>query len=34
MPSFIAFFQTVAAEVVADYLCKWLDSLFFKGSKH
>ena len=34
MPSFIAFFQTVAAEVVAYYLCKWLDSLFFKGSKH
>ena len=34
MTSFIAFFQTVAAEVVAYYLCKWLDSLFFKGSKH
>ena len=34
MPSFIAFFQTVAAEVEAYYLCKWLDSLFFKGSKH
>ena len=30
MPSFIAFFQTVAAEVVAYYLCKWLDSLFFQ----
>ena len=34
MPSFIAFLQTVTAEVVAYYLCKWLDSLFFKGSKH
>ena len=28
------FIQTVAAQVVAYYLCKWLDSLFFKGSKH
>ena len=34
MDNLIAFFQTVAAEVVAYYLCKWLDSLFFKGSKH
>ena len=24
----------VAAEVVAYYLCKWLDSLMCKGSKH
>ncbi len=33
MPSFIAFFQTVAAEVVAYYLCKWLDSLFLQGQQ-
>ena len=32
--NFITFFQTVAAEVVAYYLCKWLDSLMCKGSKH
>ena len=32
--AFISFIQTVGAEVVAYYLCKWLDSLFFKGSKH
>ena len=31
MPSFIAFFQTVAAEVVAYYLCKCFD--FLRG-KH
>ena len=24
----------VVAQVRADRLCKWLDSLFFKGSKH
>ena len=24
----------VVAQVIADRLCKWLDSLFFKGSKH
>jgi len=34
MDSLIAFFQTVAAQVVAYYLCKWLDSLINKGSKH
>ena len=34
MEAFISFIQTVGAEVVAYYLCKWLDSLFFKGSKH
>ncbi len=34
MNNLIAFFQTVGAQVVAYYLCKWLDSLFFKGSKH
>ena len=34
MDNLIAFFQTVAAEVVAYYLCKWLDSLMCKGSKH
>ena len=33
MEAFISFIQTVGAEVVAYYLCKWLDSLFFKGSK-
>ena len=33
MDNLIAFFQTVAAEVVAYYLCKWLDSLMCKGSK-
>jgi len=34
MENLITFFQTVAAEVVAYYLCKWLDSLMCKGSKH
>ena len=34
MDNLIAFFQTVVAEVVAYYLCKWLDSLMCKGSKH
>lgn len=34
MDALITFIQTVAAQVVAYYLCKWLDSLFFKGSKH
>ena len=34
MNNLIAFFQTVGAQVVAYYLCKWPDSLFFKGSKH
>ena len=34
MDYIIAFFQTVGAEVVAYYLCKWLDSLIGKGSKH
>ena len=26
MEAFISFIQTVGAEVVAYYLCKWLDS--------
>ncbi len=30
----ITFLMTVAAEVVAYYLCKWLDGLFRKDSKH
>ena len=34
MEAFVSFIQTVGAEVVAYYLCKWLDSLFFNGSKH
>ena len=34
MDGFIAFLQSVAAEVVAYYLCKWLDRLIGKGSKH
>ena len=34
MEVFVSFIQTIGAEVVAYYLCKWLDSLFFKGSKH
>ena len=34
MENLVTFFQTVAAEVVAYYLCKWLDSLMCKGSKH
>lgn len=31
---FATFLTTVAAEVVAYYICKWLDELFHKGSKH
>ena len=31
---FTNFIVAVAAQVTANYLCKWLDSLFFKGSKH
>ncbi len=31
---FANFLTTVAAEAAAYYLCKWLDSWFFKGSKH
>ena len=34
MENLITFFQTVVAEVAAYYLCKWLDSLMCKGSKH
>ena len=34
MSSFSAFIQSVGAQVVAYYLCKWLDSLSSKGSKH
>ena len=30
----VNFLVAVAAQVTANYLCKWLDSLFFKGSKH
>ena len=28
------FLVAVAAQVTANYLCKWLDSLIGKGSKH
>ena len=28
------FIETVAAQVVAYYLCKWLDSVIGKDSKH
>ena len=34
MDALITFIQTVAAQVVAYYLCKWLDSLIGKGGKH
>ena len=34
MDALITFIQTVEAQVVAYYLCKWLDSLIGKGSKH
>ena len=34
MNGFVTFIQTVGAQVVAYYLCKWLDSLIGKGSKH
>ena len=34
MNTIITFFRSVGAEVVAYYLCKWLDSLMCKGSKH
>ena len=34
MEFFISFIQSVGAQVVAYFLCKWLNSLFFKGSKH
>ena len=34
MNTIITFFQSVGAQVVAYYLCKWLDSLMCKGSKH
>lgn len=34
MDALITFIQTVAAQVVAYYLCKWLDSQIGKGSKH
>ena len=34
MNTIITFFQSVGAQVVAYYLCKWLDSLLGKGSKH
>ena len=34
MNGFVTFIQTVGAQVVAYYLCKWLDSLISKGSKH
>ena len=32
--TFIAFIQSVGAQVVAYFLCKWLNGLFSKGSKH
>ena len=34
MEAFTSFMQSVGAQVVAYFLCKWLNSLFFKGSKH
>ena len=34
MDALITFIRTVAAQVIAYYLCKWLDSLISKGSKH
>ena len=34
MEMLISFMQSVGAQVVAYFLCKWLNSLFFKGSKH
>ncbi len=34
METFVSFMQSVGAQVVAYFLCKWLNSLFFKGSKH
>ena len=34
MEALISFMQSVGAQVVAYFLCKWLNSLFFKGSKH
>ena len=34
MEAFISFIQSVGAQVVAYFLCKWLSSLNFKGSKH
>lgn len=34
MNTIITFFQSVGAQVVAYYLCKWLDILMCKGSKH
>ena len=34
MNGFVTFIQTVGAQVVAYYLCKWLDCLIGKGSKH
>ena len=34
MEMLISFMQSVGAQVVSYFLCKWLNSLFFKGSKH
>ena len=34
MGSLITFMQSVGAQVVAYFLCKWLNGLFSKGSKH
>ncbi len=34
MNGFVTFIQTVGAQVLAYYLCKWRDSLIGKGSKH
>ena len=34
MEAFISFIQTVGAEVVAYYLCTWIDGKIGKGSKH
>ena len=34
MHTLISFIQTVAAQVVACYLCSWIDGKIGKGSKH
>ena len=34
MEVFVSFIQTVVAEVVAYYLCTWIDGKIGKGSKH
>ena len=34
MEVFVSFIQTVGAEVVAYYLCTWIDGKIGKGSEH